>query len=87
MAAVQVTTAGVALLAAKAEEERDVIIQNLGPNAIFIEIGAAATLIGGLQIAATTGQLATRVPANAAVNAIAATANQASPADTRIVIT
>jgi hypothetical protein len=83
MAAVQVQTTTGVLLAADADEERDVIIQNLGPNPIFIEWGAAAVAITSLQIAAGA-QLITKVNANVALNALAGTANQASPADTRV---
>jgi hypothetical protein len=59
----------------------------VGPNAIAVELGGAAVLATSWNIPATTGTLSLRRPPLTAVNAIAATAVQVSPADTRYVIT
>jgi hypothetical protein len=84
MAAVQVQTTSTTLLAADPDQWRTVVVQNLGPNAIFLETTGAATAAGGLQVAATTGLVTLTITPNTTVAAIAATANQTTPADTRL---
>lgn len=87
MAAVQVQTTSTALLAADPDQYRVAFVSNLGPNAIYLEVGATPTTATGLAVAATTGQVGPiSVPPNVALNAIAATANQSSPADTRVMV-
>jgi len=86
MPAAQVTTGGGELIAADPDQHREAVIQNLGPNAIYLAVGAAAAVATGLRVAASTGERVLRVPAGLAVNAIAETANQSSPADTRYLI-
>jgi hypothetical protein len=79
--AVQVnTTAAKVTLPA---QTRRVTIQNLGPNAIYLAATAAkCTTALGLQVPATSG-LVTIDVATDELYAIAATALQVSPADTR----
>lgn len=86
MAAVQVQTTSTTLLTPDTDNWRTAVVQNLGPNAIYVETTGAATVIGGLQIAATTGVSTLPVAPNVTLTAIAATANQASPADTRLYV-
>lgn len=61
----------------------DIEIRNLGPNAVYVEVGAAAAVATGTPIPATSGTLRIRRSPGQAVNVIAATALQVSPADTR----
>jgi len=86
MAAVQLTTAASTLVAADPDQHREVTVANLGPNKIYLETNGTATVIGGLPVAATTGAVTVKLPAGVALSAIVETANQASPADTRILI-
>jgi hypothetical protein len=66
-----------------ASADRRVTIQNLGPNAIYLAATAAkCTTALGLQVPATSG-LVTIDVATDELYAIAATALQVSPADTR----
>jgi hypothetical protein len=82
--AVQVnTTAAKVTLPA---QTRRVTIQNLGPNAIYLAATAAkCTTALGLQVPATTGIVTIDI-ANDELYAIAATALQVSPADTRFYV-
>lgn len=86
MAAVQVLASGsTALVAADPDQHRKVKIANLGPNPIWVEIGAAAVVATSYKI--TNGTSDTfDVPQAVAVNAIASTADQVSPADTRVLV-
>ena len=86
MAAFQALTSTAVMIAGTNNAGENVFIQNLGPNAIFVELGAAAVAATSVQIAATTGTLTIRRPPLTSVNVIAATANQTTPADTRFVI-
>lgn len=83
MPAFQAQTTTSAMLAATNPTYETLLIQNLGPNAVYIAFDAAAATTTGTQIVATTGSITVRRPPYTAVNIIAATANQASPADTR----
>jgi hypothetical protein len=71
MPAVQVNTTTTPLVAADADQWRFVLVSNLGPNTIFLGDPG--------QAATTAGGLA--------IHAIAATAAQVSPADTRVLVT
>lgn len=62
---------------------KDINVQNLGPNPIFVEIGGVATVAGGSRVDAGGSMTFRRAP-NQRVSVIAATADQVSPADTRI---
>lgn len=62
---------------------RDVLIRNLGPNAIYVENnGGLATVADGFKIDAGAAATVIRLP-NKRLSVIAETATQASPADTR----
>lgn len=84
MAAVQVATTSTTLLTADPDNWRTVVVQNLGPNAIYVETAGAAATTTGVQVAATSGVVTLPIAPNATVTAIAATALQVSPADTRV---
>ena len=56
MAAVQVATTSGLLVNADSWANSEVTIQNLGPNAIYIEFGAAATTTGSLPAIARDSQ-------------------------------
>lgn len=86
MAAFQALTTTAVMIAGTNSTYENLFIQNLGPNTVFVEMGAAAVATTSLQVAATTGTLTVRRPPLTSVNVIAATANQVSPADTRFVI-
>lgn len=75
---VAVTTAVVTLVPQGAEA---VVVMNNGPNAIAIGDGSVATGTGLLVPAGATIRLN---PRGAAISAAALTANQVSPADTRV---
>lgn len=70
------------MIAAGAATQNEIYVQNLGPNPIYVEISAAATVAGSYQIPAGQSFRLFR-PGRFAVNVIAATADQVSPADTR----
>ena len=53
---------------------KNVLIQNTGTNAVYVEIGAAASTANSVQIAASTGSLDFKADNLDAVNVIAATA-------------
>ena len=82
MPAYQVTTASTAMLDGTNDGHESVGIQNLGPNPIYVELGAAATVAGGTQVPASGGTLSFMRPPDTAVNVICAVL-QATPADTR----
>jgi hypothetical protein len=87
MANVALTTASSALLAADADQWRNVFIANLGPNTIFFELGATATTTGSQPVPTNQTVGPIPLPPATAINAIVATANQTSPADTRVIAT
>jgi len=76
---VAVTTTAAQLVAAGGG--KGVFIMNNGPNAITLGVDATVTTGNGFIVAAGTTQKF--YPGDAAIFAIAATANQVSPADTR----
>jgi hypothetical protein len=82
---VAVQTTATSLYTATAGARR-IVIANLGPNAIFIGPTSGVTTTNGYPIAATTGTLELRINTNGAVFAISATANQANPADTGLLV-
>ena len=89
--AVQVATASATQLLTSATNSGGprgaVSIANLGPNAIFVGTTSAVTTVTGFPIAATTGTLTlTGVDLSDGLWAIAATALQVSPADTRVAV-
>jgi hypothetical protein len=86
MPAFQAQTTTSALLAGTNNGYETVFIQNLGPNLIYVEVGAAAAAATGVQVAITTGTVTVKRPPLTAINVLAAVANQVSPADTRYVI-
>lgn len=80
--AYQATTSSTKMISASSvSDDAEVTIQNLGPNAIYLNFGAAATVAGGLQIPADSAYT-TRVYED--VYVIAETANQSTPEDTRV---
>lgn len=87
MPAVQVQTTATQLLAANtsAQLRTRVLIENLGPNAIYVGYDNTVTTATGEQVAATSGVLELRGNINGTLFAVAATANQVSPADTRVI--
>lgn len=88
MAAVAVDVTSTEVVAADSDQHRKVVVQNLGPNAIYLAVGTAATVAGGLQVAATGGispEIA--LPPGTALNAITVTAIQSTPNDTRTLVT
>lgn len=86
MAAFQALTTTSVMLAATNNAGENLFIQNLGPNVVYVELAATTALTTGIQIPITSGTLSLRRPPLTAVAIIAATANQASPADTRYTI-
>jgi hypothetical protein len=86
MANVAVQTSATQLLAATSGEPRiAVVIQNLGPNAIAVGVDNTVTTGNGVQVP-TNGVLTLTAGINGTLFAIALTANQVSPADTRIFV-
>jgi hypothetical protein len=87
MANVAVQTSATQLLAANAaaEQRLAVVIQNLGPNAIAIGTDNTVTTSNGVQVP-TNGVLTLTAAINGTLFAIALTANQSSPADTRVLV-
>ncbi len=81
MAAVQVDTTAADLVPASDVAQRKILIQNLGPNSIFLDIGAVATATTGIVIAASGANTFTVAPGKA-ISAIT-TVLQVSPSDTR----
>jgi hypothetical protein len=84
MAAVQVATTTTVLVTADPDQARTVSIANMGPQIVYVEVGAPAVIASSLPIPATTGRLDLLVPANTAVNAICSVL-QVTPADTRVI--
>ena len=80
MAAVQVATTSGLLVNADSWANSEVTIQNLGPNAIYIEFGAAATTTGSLQIPAGSVYTTRALQDIYAITTVL----QVSPADTRV---
>lgn len=87
MAAIAVDVTSTEVVAADSDQHRKARVQNLGPNAIYVVIGAAATVAGGYKIAATSGEATFDLPPGQALNAITTSAIQATPADTRVLVT
>ena len=87
MAAVAVNTSTTEILAADPDQHRTAKVQNLGPNAIYVEAGAAAAVATSFKIAATSGEAEFKVPAGVALNAITTSAIQSTPSDTRVLVT
>lgn len=85
MAAVNVGLTAANLLAADPDQHRSVIVQNLGPNAIYLEIGAAAAVATGFKVLAAATSPMIPLHAGNALSAIAETAAQTSPANTRVI--
>ena len=78
-----VTTTAVALTPPrKRGQERVVVIQNLGPNPIYVDSTPQVTTATGVQIAASGGQLI--IPVGVALWAICS-ALQVTPLDTLII--
>jgi hypothetical protein len=82
--AYQVTTASTAMLDGTNDGHESIGIQNLGPNPIYVELGAAAAVAGGTQVPANGGTLSFMRKPDTAVNVICA-ALQQTPYDTRYV--
>lgn len=81
--AVQVTQSSSLLLdVSTIVSGQEVTVQNLGPNPIYLQFGAAATVAGGLQVPSGGGSYT--FDALEDVYAITTTADQVSPSDTRI---
>jgi len=87
MANVAVATAATQILAANTNvaERSAVVIQNLGPNAIAVGVDNTVTTANGVQIP-SNGVLTLTAGINGTLFAVAATANQVSPADTRVLV-
>jgi hypothetical protein len=86
MAAFQATTASTTLLAADPDQWRTVIVSNLGPNTIYLEVGAAAVVASSYGVPTNSASPPIQLPPATMLNVIAATANQVSPADTRLLV-
>lgn len=84
-AAVQVPTASAIAVYTPSGNKvaQTVVIQNLGPNAIYIG-GSTVTTATGVAVAATSGVI-TLHNVDDVVYARAATALQSTPADTRVI--
>lgn len=87
MAAVAVDTSTTAVVAADPDNHRRVKLKNLGPNAIYVEIGAAAVVATSYHVAATSGEATFDLPPGVALNAITTSAIQSTPQDTRVLVT
>lgn len=87
MANVAVGTSATQILAANTNvaERSAVVIQNLGPNAIAVGVDNTVTTGNGVQVP-SNGVLTLTAGINGTLFAIAATAAQVSPADTRILV-
>ncbi len=80
MPARQVGTSSAALFSPSGADEDEVTIYNLGPQTIYIEFGAAATVAGGLPIPSNASYTTS---AGRVINAICSVL-QVTPADTRV---
>jgi hypothetical protein len=87
MANVAVGTSATQILAANTNvaQRSAVVIQNLGPNAITIGVDNTVTTANGITVA-TNGVITLTAGINGTLFAVAATAAQVSPADTRILV-
>jgi hypothetical protein len=87
MAAVPVNTTSTVVVAADEDQHRKVIVQNLGPNAIYLAVDIAATVAGGFKVAETSGvSPVIPLPAGAVLYGITTSAIQSTPSDTRTLI-
>jgi len=90
--AVQVLTgSSIAILTPAAGDNRQsrgpILISNLGPNAIFVGTSNAVTTATGFPIPATTGSVNIGfINSGDTLYARAATADQTTPADTRVMV-
>lgn len=78
------TTAGSIVAENVGGGRRTVFVANLGPNAIYLGMSNAVTTATGYPVAATSGTATVVLEPGDRLFAIAATALQVSPADTRI---
>ena len=83
--AVQVLTTAT-LISDGLTDRRALFVQNLGPNAIWLGASGVTTATG-IKVEPNGGTLTLPIQAGTAIYAIASTANQASPADTRYMAT
>lgn len=81
--AVQVGTSATPLAVAQGMTNRWVVVQNLGPNDIWVG-PANVTALTGLKVAPTDVAFFDRF--DGALHAVASTAAQVSPADTRVLL-
>lgn len=83
MAAVDVQTTSTLLFSdTNSSEAVEVIIQNRGPNSIYVSTEAGVTTATGVEVA-SNGVLVLQRP-RGKIYAVAATANQTTPANTRV---
>lgn len=85
VSAVNVQTTG-SLLNDGLTDRRALFVQNLGPNPIYIGDASVATTTG-IEVPANGGTVTLPIQVGTAIYAIAATANQTSPLNTRIMAT
>jgi hypothetical protein len=85
-AAVQVLTGSATKVAtaSTAPSRKNITIQNLGPNDIYCGFDTSVTTATGMKVAANTGVLSIDLGPNVTVYCRAASADQSSPADTRV---
>ena len=86
MPVAQVNTASAVMIPGTNTWYETIQVQNLGPNLIALELGAAASTAGGWQVL-PGASVTFRRPPLTAVHSIAATLLQVSPADTRYMVT
>lgn len=84
--AIPVKTATATLLTAGTTDRKNITILNRGPNSIYIGFDSTVTTNTGYEIV-SGGTFSADYGDRATVYAIAATADQASPADTRVLET
>jgi hypothetical protein len=82
VAAYQATTASTVMIDGTQDYAQNVFLQNRGPNSVWVEFGAAATVAGGVEILANGGWLSLLLPPQITLNIIC-TVLQATPLDTR----
>ncbi len=82
MPAYQATTASTVMIDGTQDYAQNVFLQNRGPNPVWVELGAAATVAGGVEISANGGWLSLLLPPQVTLTIICAVL-QVTPLDTR----
>jgi hypothetical protein len=81
----QVLASAAVLIETATAGRKRIKVQNLGPNKIYVGFSNAVTSATGWEVAATGGTLDLDLANGSQVWARAVTADQASPADTRVI--